>query len=259
MSHGVAADHWTVTATNDLPAPDAGQCLVVRFPLDADATAVEHLRQVLSSDEVERAERFIRPAHGRAFTVGRGMLRTILGAITNHPPDSLQFDYGKHGKPALTRGNVEFNVSHSGGQAIIAISSQRPVGIDLESRRANSDLDKIARRYFAPEEVEAIEQLAEPSREAAFYRCWCSKEALMKVTGQGLSLGLNSFVVNVNPHHAPGLIKPPEHYPECSNYWWAEIPLERHPAAILVLGVNHLGSDTISINMVDIDPNEVAP
>ena len=68
------------------------------------------------------------------------------------------------------------SLSHS-GSLFVAVFAPFPVGIDCE--KANCRSEKVAARYFSPEE-----------REKNFSRVWCAKEAVGKLTGLGLSHAL---------------------------------------------------------------------
>jgi len=79
------------------------------------------------------------------------------------------------------------------------------VGIDIEQHRATDDLESIAKHYFAPGEVAALEKITPEDRNAAFFRCWSRKEAFVKAVGAGLSLPLDSFCVSLDEHPVPAI------------------------------------------------------
>lgn len=79
------------------------------------------------------------------------------------------------------------SVSHSGGIWLCALS-RAPVGVDLQ-RRENSDCEKIARRFFHPDEVKFLEG----NGFADFFRLWAAKESYVKYTGQGMLPGFDGF------------------------------------------------------------------
>jgi 4'-phosphopantetheinyl transferase len=166
---------------------------VWRVPLDQPQAVYELLYATLSEDERDRAARF-RFAHlRRNFAMARGALRAILAAYLDAPPGSLTFAYGEHGKPWLAvKGGqqIEFNVSHSGRLALVAVTQAVPVGIDVEQTRPVPDVAFLAQRYLAPAEWKAIEHLRAAEQEAAFLACWTRKEAYLKAHGEGLAGGL---------------------------------------------------------------------
>ena len=83
----------------------------------------------------------------KRWIVARGLLRAILGGYLDMRPDRLQFCYGPNGKPARTRqlgGEVfRFNLSHSYGLALYAVTQGREIGIDLERIRLNRSKSRL--------------------------------------------------------------------------------------------------------------------
>jgi 4'-phosphopantetheinyl transferase len=171
--------------------------------LTIDDERVAELWPLLSPDERERARRFVFPRDRRSFVAARGYLRHLLAAYVGDDPASLRFAYGDRGKPALDPRHhsrrLEFNLSHAGGLAAIAVSSGSPVGVDVEQIRALDDLECLARQCFAPGERAELLQLASNAREQAFFNCWTRKEAYIKALGEGLSCPLESFEVSLTP------------------------------------------------------------
>ena len=102
-----------------------------------------------------------------------------------------------YGKPYLAESDLEFNLSHSGDYALLAITRGQAVGVDIEHMcRKTKDFLAIAKRFFTAEECSAIQFADDPH--AAFFRCWVRKEAFIKATGLGLSFGLSNVVVSVD-------------------------------------------------------------
>jgi 4'-phosphopantetheinyl transferase len=158
---------------------------------------------MLAADERERADRFHFEEHRRRFIVGRGMLRTIIGGYLGVDPGGLQFCYSEFGKPALAgedgQRDLSFNVSHSQDLALIAVTSARRVGVDLEWIRDDVADEGIAERFFASEEVQVLRGLPKGIQAQAFFNCWTRKEAYIKARGEGLSIPLDQFVVTLTP------------------------------------------------------------
>jgi len=190
-------------ATFDPPPLGADEIHLWHFSLAGNESSRSALRGVLDEVECARADRFFRPIHGARFTVGRATVRLLLASYLGIAPTNVAFDYGAAGKPELqndvnTR-DLLFNLSHSDDRAICAIAQGTTLGIDLEANRSNTELLKIARRFFATAEVEQLLSLPEEEQLVAFYQCWTAKEALVKAWGHGLATPLDRFVVHVAP------------------------------------------------------------
>ena len=172
-----------------------------RTPLDLPGATLERLYGTLTDDEKVRAERF-RFAEGRArFTAGRGVLRDILARYAGAEPASLQFGYQPSGKPFLLAGTgageLQFNLSHSKGMGLYGVTLGRPVGVDVEQVRQGAEFSRIAERFFASKEAEALRNCPAQIHAEAFFRCWTRKEAFIKASGKGFALGLGSFEVSI--------------------------------------------------------------
>src|SRR5215207_6202526 len=87
---------------------------------------------LLSADELERADRFKFPQVRLAYLQGRLFLRKMLGALLDRPAADLHFSLEGNGKPTLEDSAIAFNLSHSGGEALLAVSTAKPVGVDIE-------------------------------------------------------------------------------------------------------------------------------
>jgi 4'-phosphopantetheinyl transferase len=168
--------------------------------LDRPVAEVAALAAPLAADEVVRAGRFYRARARNHFVVARGLLRTILGGYLAVAPEELRFVLNKHGKPALAdeeEQRLSFNLSHSGELALLAMTRDRALGVDIERVRTNLDYERLARRFFSPAEFAALDCLPDEAQIEAFFRCWTRKEAYIKGQGVGIALGLDSFDVSL--------------------------------------------------------------
>jgi 4'-phosphopantetheinyl transferase len=141
---------------------------------------------VLSGEESARAHAYLSAPARNLFIAGRSGIRRIASLYTRMPPADLQIAVDVNGKPFFENADLHFNLSHSGA-AIVAAFSSRPVGIDIESFGRCRDFLSIARRFFHPEEADAI---AASRDEGDFLRLWTAKESMLKLSGEGLSGGL---------------------------------------------------------------------
>jgi Phosphopantetheinyl transferase len=152
-------------------------------------------------------------------------------------PADLVFFLGPHGKPALENLGLEFNLSHSGGCGLLAVTRGRRVGVDGERVRADFAGEDIARRFFAPAEVDALAASAPGEYVAAFFRCWTRKEAYVKARGDGLSLPLDRFVVPLEPAATRAIASCLDDPSECSRWSLREIvPAPGYLGALVVEG-----------------------
>ncbi|MGG4264552.1 4'-phosphopantetheinyl transferase family protein [Peribacillus simplex] len=124
---------------------------------------------------------------------GELLIRYLLGEYHNVKKDQINFIKSKYGKPFLTNGIFNFNISHSGSYVVCAISSDI-VGIDIE--RVNPSIDlQLAESVFTRSELKRIENNYDPVD--TFFELWTLKESYIKAVGKGLSIPLNSFSVDL--------------------------------------------------------------
>lgn len=105
---------------------------------------------------------------------------------------AVELRVGEHGKPMLAApgSSLRFNLSHSADRALVAVAWEREVGVDIERIEPRGDLLALARRAFEPAEAEAIADLPEAARPAAFHAAWTRREAVAKCLGTGLTAPL---------------------------------------------------------------------
>lgn len=162
----------------------------------------DELIAVLSADERERASRFYRPEDARAYAMAHAHLRHIIARYVPSTPESLVFAVDDLGKPVLSTPvgspRIEFNLSHSGVFALVAVSLGRRVGVDVERWKNGFDYARLAARVFSPAEQAALAATHDEAESvAAFYAGWCRKEAYIKATGHGLARNLDHFDVTL--------------------------------------------------------------
>jgi 4'-phosphopantetheinyl transferase len=176
-----------------------GEVHVWRIELDCAATSAAALRATLSLEEMQKAARFRSLELCERWTVARGALRCILATYARCEPSVLVFRAAPYGKPALAwpGEHISFNLSHTAGLALVAITGNGRVGIDAETVRSEIDVEDLSRRFFAPAEAAEILALSPDARRAAFFTCWTRKEAFVKALGGGLSVPLDRFQVSV--------------------------------------------------------------
>ena len=212
---------------------------VWRAALDRPPDRVAALAALLSPDERDRAARFHFARDRRRYTVGRGVLRRLLGAYLGVPGDGLVFSYGPQGKPALASGDLRFNLAHTGAVALYAVTRRREVGVDIEGFRPDFATDEIAERFFSDAERRALRALAPAERCRAFFSCWARKEAYIKALGGGLSIPLDGFDVSLAPGEPAALLATRPIAADAARWTLAEI--EAGPDAAAALAVEGRG------------------
>ena len=171
---------------------------VWHFSLDLPEEALGPLLELLDADEKNRASRFKFAASRNQYIASHAFLRTVLGRYLQINSSDIRFRVSKQGKPELTAGDLRFNLSHTEGAAVVAITRRRTVGVDVEKVRENLEPLELADRFFSRQEAEWLRAQPGSQRIPAFFACWTAKEAYIKACGGGLSIPLAGF--SVIPH-----------------------------------------------------------
>jgi len=124
----------------------------------------------------------------------RQPLLALLARYLGIDATEVRLVEGEHGRPALHAihgGLFEFNWSHSGEQAMVALACGVAPGIDIEQLRPRPRALEIARRFFTAAEADWLQALDESERPAAFLELWTAREAVLKALGRGIAFGLD--------------------------------------------------------------------
>ncbi len=158
---------------------------------------------MLDDIERERYANYRREVDKLRFLTGRALIRTVAGMWLGVEPeavalDSSCFDCGKpHGKPTVVGSDLEVSISHSGDRVGLAVTTGAPVGVDVEEVRA-AEVDDLAGIAFSPDERAVFRAVPEAERRGAFFTYWARKEAVLKATGKGMSLGMSKLTLTAH-------------------------------------------------------------
>lgn len=225
-----------------LAPPDRGTVHVWDVDLERPREEVSQLERLVPEVEIRRASRQPFEARRRDLVIAGAALRSILGAYLESDPRAVRFSIDDGGKPRLdARWNampLTFNLSHSRGRALVAVTLDREVGVDLERLRRDLPIDRLASRFFSPREIAALRSIPDALRPAAFFSCWTRKEAFVKATGAGIfRQPLQSFVVSVEPGTGPVRLSIPGHDAEAGRWRLASLAAPPgYAAAVAVEG-----------------------
>ena len=200
--------HGVCDATLD-SVPDeltAGAVHLWQRSLRDSQQAIAACHELLLPDERERAARFRVERPRGDYILTRGTLRSLLSKYLHITPQEITFQYTEYGKPFLDNSDLQFNVSHTEGLALLAFTRRRDIGVDVEKVRPQTDVRQLAERFFSLHERSALRDLTGDELHSAFFRCWTRKEAYIKAKGEGLSLPLHQFDVSIEQNPKQALI-----------------------------------------------------
>lgn len=172
-------------------------------------------RGMLNEAEREQEKRFHFARDRRRYLVTRALVRSVLSRYEPIEPQRWCFTNNAYGRPeivdeqARNRG-LSFNISHTHSLIALGVTRHCSLGVDVENFRAREVSLDVANRYFAPPEVEALNQLPADEQQYRFFEYWTFKESYIKARGMGLSLPLDKFSFHYPDETAVGLTIDPE-------------------------------------------------
>ncbi|MDL2227711.1 4'-phosphopantetheinyl transferase superfamily protein [Odoribacter sp. OttesenSCG-928-L07] len=153
----------------------------------------------LTDEDIEYIDRISNEKLRSQSATARFLIRKYLKENFSNNYKEFRIDLESNGKPFFRNtDSLSFSISHSGEQIVVLLSKSK-CGIDIES--VKNYRKEIAKRFFHKTEFEYLESINDTKKQAEeFYRIWTVKEAVLKLTGKGISGGLSSFYLNGNGH-----------------------------------------------------------
>lgn len=191
------------------PLDDAVHVWHGRLPTRSEPLAPARLA-LLSDEERARYAGAAAPAAGARYAAVRLAVREVLHGYLGVAPNRIRFapapccrcGSDRHGRPRIAWPPTAFqlSVSRSGPYWLLAVTSGRPVGVDVEAHRA-VDVARLAPACLSASERAQVAGVDEAGRAGVFLRCWTRKEAVLKGCGVGLAADLAAL--DVRPGSRP--------------------------------------------------------
>jgi 4'-phosphopantetheinyl transferase len=156
----------------------------IQVPTEGYEALLSRMGNILSEEELARANRFHFERDRVLFATAHAFLRTLLPRYTDA---ELTFVETYKGKPELVDRSVRFNLSHTRGLVLVGITATADLGVDVE-RMDVRDLEGVAKRVYTEREIGGWQRDPE-----WFFDRWTLKEAYIKARGLGMSLDLKAF------------------------------------------------------------------
>ncbi|MFC6646330.1 4'-phosphopantetheinyl transferase family protein [Granulicella cerasi] len=169
-------------------AAEAADQIIVGLMRTAQATPAEYAAALvlLSSEERDRAARFLREEPRQEFVFARALFRRMASQRLGIAPQAVTLRFGERGKPMTEE--LEFNLSHTRGLVACALGGRIAVGIDIEADSSQIEALELAETAFSPSDVAELRNLADPvAQRYWFLQRWTEREAVAKCLGQGIA------------------------------------------------------------------------
>jgi 4'-phosphopantetheinyl transferase len=166
-------------------------------PAELDADDLQSAaRSFITGGEARQLARFRFAQDRSTYLASRVLLRTVLSRYAPVPPAGWRFAIGPHGRPEIAGDQpaLRFNLSHTHGLVVCAVSLQPSLGVDVEYTGGRAPLE-IAEEFFAPGEASVLRAMPPDEQPRCFFEYWTLKESYVKARGLGLNLPLDRFTV----------------------------------------------------------------
>ena len=169
-----------------------GELHIWRYTVNEKDYVAEQTNSILSMEETEKSKRFVREEHTIDYVCNHRFVRNVLAAYLNILPSEIKFSITDLGKPFIENVGLFFNVSHSKNQALLAISKDAEVGVDIEYMKDLQDAITFSNYSFSEKEKAMICKNQQIDKDVLF-TFWTFKEAYIKATGTGLSVDISKI------------------------------------------------------------------
>lgn len=166
-------------------------------PAKTHLILADRYENILTSEEMARGNRFHQAAHAIRYKTAHTVLRLLLSSATSSDPTAICLTKGHHHKPRLQGHSdypIEFNLSYSENKAVIGMASGSQMGIDVEWLHRPLDIKDMLHVCFSAREIAFITSQNEGMHHR-FFTLWTRKEAVLKLTGEGIGEHLPLFEV----------------------------------------------------------------
>jgi 4'-phosphopantetheinyl transferase len=195
---------------------------------------------ILSNEEVIKSNRFKRNQDGKVWAFFHTAVREILSRYVGFSAADIKFALDSKQKPYVNNQidlPLNFNLSHSGHLALLAVTSISPIGIDIEITKEILDAENVASRFFSEQENHQLLKVKKERFIKHFYQIWTAKEAVIKANGWGMSASLETFDVKVDhcTHWFSPSLRPP--IAGTGKYWIKHLTPESNSCAAVCLNI----------------------
>ena len=169
----------------DVKPPAPLYIWILKIPEDLSPAAFSGIRNKLSPDKQKRLDKMGSRPRQIEFAASHALARLKIAEILGENPAPLPLSFPEGKSPRLAT-PYSLSISHSAGLVAVAFASC-PVGIDIEIIKERPQGEKIAQRYFSPEEISAMKLLTGEEWMKRFSELWTLKEAYFKASGLSIT------------------------------------------------------------------------
>lgn len=169
-----------------------GELHIWRYTVNSQDYMAEKAKPILSTEEREKATRFMQEKHAIKYVCNHRFMRNVLATYLNIPAAEIRFNHTELGKPYIENSNLFFNLSHRNKYGLLAIFKDAEVGVDIEYIKELQDVATFSSYSFSEQEKAMIFKENKTNQDILF-TFWAFKEAFIKATGTGLSVDISKI------------------------------------------------------------------
>lgn len=178
--------------------------------LDISEEKLDKLCFLIDSEKKCKIKKFINKKDKVRTLIGEILIRTIIVEELDISNKYIKFEKNQYGKPYLKEHQkFNFNISHS-GEYVLCVIDNKLIGIDVEEVK-HIEYEEIAKSFFSISEFDYIIKNDSKIRLSKFYEIWTLKESYIKCCGQGLTIPLKSFSIDIDKYENIKVITDIEH------------------------------------------------
>lgn len=168
--------------------------LIHKIDFEVSEKIYSYLLNKIRINKRRKIERFKFREDALRSLFGEALLRYALEKYFDLEYEKEIIAENEFGKPYLINKQISFNISHSGDWSVL-VCFENDSGIDIE--KIEEPPYEIMTKTFTQKEIEQIENIDQQVKGRQFYKMWTLKESYIKMIGQGLSLALDSFSIDI--------------------------------------------------------------
>tara|TARA_B110000467_G_C18225369_1_gene425510 strand:+ start:97 stop:993 length:897 start_codon:yes stop_codon:yes gene_type:complete len=156
---------------------------------------LERYRALLTPEESKKQQRYKFDKDKHDALITRAFIRDLLSYYADIAPQDWRFKKGEKDKPEIINSPIplRFNISHTKGLIICAVTLNDDIGCDVENIERKNDVLAIAERYFSQAETAQLFSMPIEKQRSRFFDYWTLKESYIKAWGLGLAIPLGDF------------------------------------------------------------------
>jgi amino acid adenylation domain-containing protein len=210
--HGLKKQLHTDIAYWSLPLESCplsnDECQIFFIQYNEHFAAVHDYSDFLNQTELQRASQYKFEKDAHRFIIRRYQLKKRLAMLSGKNIKNIQISETQSGKPyldtGLTKAKINFTLSHTDDYALIAITKNHNIGIDIEMIDSDINASDLSKRFFSNYEYKALAELHQEIHNDYFTRLWTCKEAYVKARG---IIPFDQFTFNLENPNKPVLLQ----------------------------------------------------